>query len=113
MTGVVTALDEALIQLQLRSAQTEITGEAVLDTGFNGALVITPADAEALGISAQYLQAYELADGTSKLLPVAMIDVLWSSHWRVVLAVIAGGGALIGMTLLRGMRVTLDVVDRG
>jgi len=55
ISGVVTALDEALVQIRIRSsAGRELVTEAVLDTGFNDYLVIRPLDAAPLHVSAPF-----------------------------------------------------------
>jgi len=58
-------------------------------------------------------QRYELADGSLELLPVCTVEVEWEGQWLIVLAAITDGDVLLGMQLLRGHRVTMDVVAGG
>nr|MBC8228759.1 clan AA aspartic protease [bacterium] len=44
---------------------------------------------------------------------VYLAKVLWHNQEREVLVLQADGGPLVGMSLLYGSRVTLDVVDGG
>ena len=54
-----------------------------------------------------------LGDGNVVVLDVYLGKVLWHNHERDVLVLQADGGPLIGMSLLYGSQVTLDVVDGG
>jgi predicted aspartyl protease len=54
-----------------------------------------------------------LGDGNVVVLDVYLVKVLWHNQEREVLVLQADGGPLVGMSLLYGSRVTLDVVDDG
>ena len=54
-----------------------------------------------------------LADGSVVNLNSYWVDLLWEGQPRRIVALEADGGPLIGMSLLYGSRVTLDVVDGG
>jgi clan AA aspartic protease len=76
--------------------------EAVIDTGFTGHLTLPPEVVRSLGLLPQGFVEVELADGTTTALGVFGARVLWRSRQRPVPVYEAGGGPLIGMSLLRG-----------
>ena len=54
-----------------------------------------------------------LADGSVVRLSYFRATVLWEGKPRKIMVLDADGGPLVGMSLLYGSRVTLDVVDGG
>lgn len=54
-----------------------------------------------------------LGDGSMVVLDLYLATVSWHVQEREVLVLQAEGGALVGMSLLYGSRVVLDVVDGG
>lgn len=46
-------------------------------------------------------------------LEVAFVDVLWNEKLKTIPTLIAGGGPLIGMSLLENQRITIDVKENG
>ncbi len=73
ITGVVTASWEAIIPLVLQSpAGDEYPLEAIIDTGFNGALTLPPALIAAAGLPLTGIDYATLADGTEVLFDSAV-----------------------------------------
>jgi predicted aspartyl protease len=60
-----------------------------------------------------YPSSFILAGGSIVALEVHRGTVTWDGADRGVLVLAADGDPLVGMSLLRGSRVTLDVVDGG
>lgn len=114
MTGVVTAEREAALRLAIRGPQgQEQEVEAVIDTGFSGFLALTAPLIAALGLSYHSRTIVLLGDGSQTALREYEGQVIWDGQERDILVLETVGGPLIGMALLYGYRVTLDVVDSG
>ena len=86
---------------------------AALDTGFNGSFALPPSSIRRLGLTALESRVVTFANGESEECPVYAVAVIWNGE-RVSLPVFGlGDTPLIGMALLRGSRVTMDVVEGG
>ncbi len=118
MTGRVTGDGrEAAIALRLSAPEgagrsTEV--RAVIDSGFTDWLLIPTMVAEHLGLPVRGSVDAELADGRVERLPIHRVAVSWHGRTRSVRAYAAPAGeALIGMSLLRGSRLTVDATPGG
>lgn len=110
ITGVVTGAREATVQLVIEGPSAATTlADAVIDTGFNGYLTVPRAMITALGLPSQGVRRATLGDGTPCTLNVYRATVLWDGQHRPVQALEAEGAVLIGMALLEGSRMTIDV----
>jgi clan AA aspartic protease len=87
--------------------------EAVVDTGFTGHLVLPPTLVGEMGLPLRGVRDSFLADGSSVSLDAYRVGVEWDERVRVVLALAAEGGPLVGMSLLRGSEIRVEAVDRG
>lgn len=105
---------EAWIVVELRDKEGMFRGiDVVLDTGFTGDLLL-PLDAIGqLEVSEAVDTEATLADGRDVMLPSWLGTALWHDRPVTVLILEAGGDPLLGMNLLRGSRVTLDVLVDG
>lgn len=99
---IVLAIDGTLHQL-----------DTVLDTGLTGELTLPPDLIADLGLSYVTHQRVVLADGGVYRVRVHSADVLWGDEQRTILVHASNGGTLIGMRLLYGDQVILNVVDGG
>ncbi|MDE2999747.1 MAG: clan AA aspartic protease [Gemmatimonadota bacterium] len=114
ITGQVTVDREAVIQLEVfGSEQKREIVDFVIDTGFNGYLILPVDLVERLNLRSAGKRRATLGDGNTVLLDVCIASVLWNKERRDVLALRADGGPLIGMSLLHGNRVKLVIVDGG
>jgi len=87
--------------------------EVVVDTGYNGHLTLPSRLVSSLELSFAGHRRATLADGSATLLKVYLATVSWHGRQREVLALQAAGTPLLGMALLRGSRLTMDVVEGG
>ena len=111
--GVVTA-DEARIRLTVRGYQgREQQVEAVIDSGYTGALTLPPALISLLGLRWQSTQRATLADGSTCVFQVYVGKVIWDGKVRRILVDEANADPLIGMRLLRGHELKMQVRYRG
>jgi len=114
ITGRVSPQLEAAIPLTLRGRDgTGATLRVVIDTGFDGSLCLPPDRVEALRLFPLGVQVVLLGDGTEAELGLYQVDVEWHGRLVVAPALEVEGGALLGMALLRGCRLTMDVADGG
>ena len=86
---------------------------AVVDTGFTGYLVLPPSVIRQLGLSSRNERSMVLADGSVQTRRTFQTSVIWRDEQRSVLAYEMGNQPLIGMALLNGSRITIDVSEDG
>jgi clan AA aspartic protease len=106
--------EEALIAVEVGgplggSAQIE----AVIDTGYNGFLTLPGTLVSLLQLSFRGHRQGTLADGSVVLLDVYQGTVVWHGQRKDVLISEAAGAPLVGMSLLRGNRLTAEIIDGG
>ncbi len=112
--GRVTADREAIFRLAVKGRELETREiEGVIDTGFNGFLTLPGSAVHALGLPLVGNRRATLADGSVAILDAHMATVLWGGQTREVLVLKADGAPLIGMALLNGHRIIVDVVPGG
>ncbi len=87
--------------------------EAVIDTGFTGYLTLPGDAAASLGLPERGSETFMLADGSETILPVYRGGVLWHGRELRIPVSQANGGALVGMSLLRGSRLTVNAEPGG
>ena len=112
--GQVTADQEAIIPLIVRGPHgEELDIEAIIDTGFTGFLTLSTASIASLNLVFREMSDFVLADGSMISLEVYRGTVAWDSSDHGILVLTAEGTPLVGMSMLHGSRVTLEVVDSG
>ena len=112
IAGRVTADREAVVQVEASDGQSHAI-EAVIDTGFTEFLALPSARIASLQLPLAGLQRMTLADGTVAVLAVYEGVVHWHGARRTVQVIEVDGGALLGMALLDGSRMTMEVCDGG
>jgi clan AA aspartic protease len=106
--------DEARIRLKVRGWRgREYEVEAVIDSGYTGALTLPPALIMALGLRWRSVERATLADGSTCLFQVYVGKVVWDGKVRKILVDEANADSLVGMKLLRGHEVKMQVRARG
>jgi clan AA aspartic protease len=114
ITGVVTPGHEATIPLEVRGAHAQqTTVAAVIDTGFTGYLTLPTALMASMAFPRIGVRPATLADGSQVNLEIYEATVLWDGQVRDILALAADGDPLVGMALLYGHTLTIQVVDGG
>ena len=114
ITGVVTPFHQATIRLTVRG----LTGqeqeiEAVIDTGFDGALSLQLVDITSLGLPWRRRGRALLADGTESVFDIYEATVVWDGIPRRVAIDAADIDPLVGMRLLNGYELTIQAVVGG
>ena len=113
MTGWVDANLEARLALRLRGPSGEEEVETVIDTGFTDYLLVSSAMLERLGTAIDGQTEAILGDGSEVQFDIHPVEVLWGVEWRTVRAFAGEGGALVGVSLLAGCRLTIDFLPGG
>ncbi len=113
ITGVVRAR-EARIRLTVRGPRgREQTIEAIIDTGYTAWLTLPSSLVAALGLRWRSLDRGTLADGSECLFDVYEATVVWDRRERRVLVDEADTDPLVGMGLLTGYELKMQVRSRG
>jgi clan AA aspartic protease len=87
--------------------------EAVIDTGYTASLTLPPASIRALGLRWRSVDRFQLADGTVVVFDVYEAKVEWDGKLRQILVDEAGSDPLVGMRLLKGHELRMQVRYRG
>ncbi len=107
---------EAVVSLKVMGtdpARDTTNIQVVIDTGFTGHLILPPETVRSLSLPERGFIEVELADGGMTTLGAYEAHVLWHGRPRRVPVYEADGGPLIGMSLLRGSTLTVDVIPSG
>jgi len=114
ITGIVNADYEAVILLRVHGPTGhEHEVDAIIDTGFNGFLTLPLEQITRLGFPYEGNLEAVLGDGRDTTMDMFLGTVLWEGYLREGTVLAAEGTPLVGMALLRGSRVTLEVQDGG
>ncbi len=112
--GAVNANLEAVLALALENATGGVQEiEAVVDTGFNGYLTLPPVLVEDMRLPVVGDGAAVLADGSEATFDVHRVTVVWDGRPMYVEAAAVGVDPLVGMALLRGHNLNMDVKNGG
>ena len=112
--GFVNANLEAVVIIPLLGPAGQLREvAAVVDTGFNGYLTLPPTLVADLGLSVVGDGAAILADGSEAAFDVYSVSVDWDGQPRYVEVAAVGIDALVGMMLLDGHSLFVEVVDGG
>jgi len=87
--------------------------DAIVDTGFTGELTLPPETVISLDLAYHGRTTGVLADGSEKLLYIFEAAVLWGSQARRVAVYAAEATPLLGMGLLYGHELNIQVVEEG
>jgi clan AA aspartic protease len=113
ITGVVNDR-EARIRLSVRGPQQrEQEIEAVVDTGYTASLSLPPVKIATLDLDWQGIGRGTLADGSECLFDVYEAEVLWDGQLRRLLVDEADTDPLVGMALLSGYELKMEVCSQG
>ncbi|MDE2838876.1 MAG: clan AA aspartic protease [Chloroflexota bacterium] len=105
---------EALIRMLIvDKARTEQPVTVVLDTGFTGYLALPHPMIRQFGLTSEGEGRITLADGSVQTHDIYRTAVVWHGERQTIPILGMGDKPLIGMRLLTGSRVTMDVVDGG
>ena len=113
ITGAI-RFDEARIRLKVigrRGREQEI--HAVIDSGYTGMLTLPAALIAMLGLRWRSVERATLADGSTCVFQAYVGKVIWNGKLRTIVVAEAGVDPLVGMRLLRGHELRMQVRYRG
>lgn len=114
IVGSVHPHGDAIVPVRLRGPRGEATEfQAVVDTGFGDWLALSRKQIEALALPFREEGRYTLANGSEAVSRVFVAEAEWFSRWRRILVAEMEGGPLLGMALLRGFFLGVEVIDGG
>ena len=114
ITGSVNADYEAIIRLRVQGpARHKHEVEAIIDTGFNGFLTLPPSLVIALGLTRLSRGRALLASGSEELFDIYGVTVLWDGQQQYVEADAVDTAPLVGMSLLDGYDLHIQVAHGG
>lgn len=112
--GVVNARHEAVVRLRVRGpGGVESDADAIVDSGFSSSLTLPMAMVTALGLARQSGGIAVLADGSFRHYDIFAAEAEWGGTWRAVLVSAVGNEPLLGMRLLAGHKLVIEVVPGG
>jgi clan AA aspartic protease len=114
ITGSVNPDREAVIRLQVIGSASQTQDiDAIIDTGFTGFLTLPPTMIAMLGLSFRGRQHVQLGDGSVALSDVFAGAVIWDNQPYTIEVDSADTDPLVGMSLLYGYELRIQVVDGG
>lgn len=114
ITGTVTVAREAVIGLSVRGPNGQVRDiDAVIDTGFDGSLTLPPQLITSLGLPWRRRGWSILADGSESVCDIYEASVVWDGISRRVAIDAVEIVPLVGMALLYGHELTVQVVEGG
>ncbi len=112
--GVVTPRHAATILLPVDAANRDPhVIEGTIDTGFSGSLTLPADTIQRLGLPWRTRGSALLANGTIDFFDIYAATVIWDGIGRAILIEQANVLPLVGVGLLLGHRLTVDVVAGG
>ncbi len=112
--GVVNAAYEAVVSLTLQSAEGRTQEiEAVVDTGYTGFLTLPPTLVNELGLPFAYVGRAFLANDDQVEFNVHNVTLVWDDEPREIEADATGSTPLVGMLLLDGHSLNVEVESGG
>ena len=114
IAGIVSTDYEAVIRLEVQGpAGQKSTVDAIVDTGYNGFLTLPPHLIAALGLIRQGRGRATLANGSEDIFDIYDVRVLWDSQSREIETDAADTTPLVGMALLNGYDLHIQVTIGG
>ncbi len=113
ITGLVNGREARISLNVLGPQEREQTVEAVIDTGYTASLSLSPAQIAALALRWQGFGRGTLADGSECLFDVYEAKVVWDGQVRRLLVDEADADPLVGMALLSGYELKIEVHSQG
>ena len=104
----------AIVEVEVRwSAGSSRTFEALLDTGFNGAVSLPAEVVEEVGLPLVTERTVTLGDASDVRVRVHAGYIRFSDGWRRCPVLATGDVPLVGMQLLEGLKVCFESADGG
>ncbi len=115
IAGSVNPNRQPIIEIAIRGTSgREETISFLLDSGFNGSLVLPAEDVTRLGLAPlNEVSNILIADGSRLRVPIYTAAIVFDGKARVARVLASGTQPLLGMALALGYNISIDVVDGG
>jgi clan AA aspartic protease len=114
MQGFVNQSCEAIIRLAVGHANApKQMVEAVIDTGFTGFLSLPLSIITSLSLPWHFRDMGTLGDGSEVIFDMYKATVIWDGQIQTIDVAASETDPLVGMSLLYGFRVQMEVIERG
>jgi clan AA aspartic protease len=114
ITGIVNADFEPIIPLSICGSDGKVyTQEAIVDTGFNGWLSLPPDLISELNLKWKRRGRAILGDGTECVFDVYEAVLVWDGNMLTIPIDEADSEPLVGMSLMEGYQLTVQVFEGG
>jgi clan AA aspartic protease len=114
ITGTVNGRREAIVNIEVHgTGGRRLVTDAVIDTGFDGFLILPSSSIAALGLRRLGSKTAELGDGSICRLPVYNVRVMWNGAMRSGEVSAAEIQPLVGMELMADCEVRIQVAEGG
>ena len=114
MIGTVNSALEAMIRIVVDDSDGRAHDvDALIDTGFNGFLTLPSKHVAAMALPWLFRQQAQLADGSIEVFDVHEATVVWDDSPRMVEIEAVDAVPLIGMSLLQGHSLHVDIIENG
>lgn len=90
-----------------------LTRNAVIDTGFSGYLTLPLATITILQLPFLSSRVFSLGNNAQANFDIYKATLLWDGQERDIKVLASETHPLVGMSLLKGFRITIDAVDGG
>lgn len=112
--GQVNPRTEAVIPVMIRDASSQLlTQDAVIDTGFSGYLTLPLATITTLRLPFLSSRVFSLGNNAQANFDIYKATLLWDGQARDIKVLASEAHPLVGMSLLKGFRLTIVAVDGG
>ena len=109
-SGSVNAHREAVVEIRFVQGD---TFECVIDTGFDGALILQRSVTEQLRLPVVARLVFELVGGARMTADVALAEIEWLGQRRAVEVILSEGkDALLGTEIFEGATLVIDYLNR-
>ena len=114
ISGQINSNIEAVISVPIRDDDGQIcTCQAVIDTGFSGYLTLPLSLVSTLQLPIIETRAFTLGDNQRVDFDLYSAIIVWDGDVREILALASEAFPLVGMSLLKGFHLSMDIIDGG
>ena len=114
ISGQINSNIEAVISVPIRDNDGQIcTCQAVIDTGFSGYLTLPLSLVSTLQLPIIETRAFTLGDNQRVDFDIYSATIVWDGDVREILALASEAFPLVGMSLLKGFHLSMDIIDGG
>ena len=114
MTGIVNSKGESILRLVVGDHETQrVVVDSVVDTGYTGSLTLPPATIVTLDLKWRGSEDVVLGVGCTQRFDVYSTRIIWNAKFRPIKANEADTDLLVGLGLLYGYQMCIQVKDGG